>query len=224
MTVSSVLIGRVLAARSSTKAVPLFQGMSQAESLVIGTCTAHMEECHDIKEFGPGFFKYGWYAEPRLFTQKDIDSVMSLHHGPPPRYAPQTTSHRQGKSWRRMDDCNKSSPLPSGERRGSMDARKRSPLLSSGERRGSMDNSKRSPVLLSGERRGSMDACVIKGMNLSAQTENKHELKTLEASDGILDSSEGALSDLIRIRSIGRCQTGPSFKLDVNAPSFSPSH
>lgn len=52
--------------------------MSDAESLVITSCGDFTATCHDVKEFKKGHFKYGWYAEPRKFSEA---SLTAHHHG-----------------------------------------------------------------------------------------------------------------------------------------------
>ncbi|KAG1670023.1 hypothetical protein FOA52_011179 [Chlamydomonas sp. UWO 241] len=104
--------GRVLSARDSSGEVPLFQGMSAAESLVIGSDAAFTATCHDVVEFEPGYFKFGWYAEPRKFAP---ESLTNHHYG-------HTNVHSLGAS-----------------RRGSMDAGSRRASIDVGSRRGSID-------------------------------------------------------------------------------------
>ncbi|KAG2485600.1 hypothetical protein HYH03_015663 [Edaphochlamys debaryana] len=63
---------RVLAARDGSGVCPLFQARTAKESLVLAPSAELLEGCHDVVEFLPGDYKYGWSATPRRYQHADL--------------------------------------------------------------------------------------------------------------------------------------------------------
>ncbi|KAG2437323.1 hypothetical protein HXX76_005980 [Chlamydomonas incerta] len=79
---------RVLAARDGSGRCPLFQGRTGRDSLAL-SCSRQLLEgvagCHDVVEFVPGDYKYGWSATPRRYQPADSAKLsrrsLDGHHG-----------------------------------------------------------------------------------------------------------------------------------------------
>jgi len=213
----------VLAARDSSGEVPLYQGMSNAESLVIASAQPFMVTCKDVVEFKPGHFKYGWYAEPREFSP---DTLTNHHYGHTNTHTQHAHhGHAQGSRRTSMDQHRSSLEPHTGPQPLRIDAQNRS-----GPRRASMDAGARRAGKDKEAQGSSEDAAsngeegdwtkVSGGKHRGNRPprERRHSHSVLAGQKAQHPASQRAVG------SASKGTMGSSgFKFDVNAPAFTPS-
>mmetsp|Transcript_9658 Transcript_9658/g.23980 ORF Transcript_9658/g.23980 Transcript_9658/m.23980 type:complete len:400 (-) Transcript_9658:1135-2334(-) len=112
---------RVLAARDGGGSIPLLQAHTQRDSLVIASRPDLVQGCKEVIDFQPGFFKYGWHAEPRRADPAELTggsrggsrrSSIDQGHG----------GHTHGRSGSRRSSMDAGHGGGGPARRGSIDA------------------------------------------------------------------------------------------------------
>lgn len=73
---------RVFAVREHGGKVPLFQGRTAKDNLIISSNRAFLTDCHDIVEFHAGESKYGWHAAPRKYPKPEGGQKKNGAHNP----------------------------------------------------------------------------------------------------------------------------------------------